>query len=154
VSSHSTCKAALQEGHGHIPSVNDRSNTESAFLQPYVASARFPNSINDLTDQALSHEEWVAFLTYLPTKEAMQETSDIRLEMAEEALEKLSELEQSHAWERTFEAEVVKAKWLEGRYCGSRRPRIWIGVTIAILSSMSHTCINVYSINRLGMRGV
>jgi hypothetical protein len=50
-------------------------------------------------------------------------------------------------------AEVAKAKWLEGRYCRSR-PRIWIGVIIAFLSFMSHTFMNGYSINRLGMRGV
>jgi hypothetical protein len=66
VASHAVHKAELNKGHGYIPSVNDRSNTESAFLEPCVPSARFPDSINDLASQFLSHEEWIAFLTYLP----------------------------------------------------------------------------------------
>jgi hypothetical protein len=68
--------------------VNDRSNTQSACLEPSVSSARFPSSINDLAGQALSHEEWIAFLTYLPAEEVMQESSYVGEEMAAEALEK------------------------------------------------------------------
>jgi hypothetical protein len=58
VASHATHKAASDEGNGYIPSVNDRSGTESAFLDPPVAASRHPNSIEDLAGQALSHEEW------------------------------------------------------------------------------------------------
>jgi hypothetical protein len=88
VASHAIHKAELQEGHSHIPSVNDRANTESACIDPSINSARFPNSINDLAGQALLHNEWIAFLTYLPTEEAMQESSYVGQEMAAEALEK------------------------------------------------------------------
>jgi hypothetical protein len=68
--------------------VNDCSNTESAYLVPSVSSAGFPNSINDLAGQVLSHKEWIAFLTYLPTMEVMQESSYVGQEMAAETLEK------------------------------------------------------------------
>jgi hypothetical protein len=88
VASHAMHKAILQEGTGYIPSVNDRSNTESAFLEPVVSASRFPSSINDLANQALSHEEWVTFLTYLPSEDVMQDSEDIGLELAAEALEK------------------------------------------------------------------
>jgi hypothetical protein len=88
VASHVIHKAELQEGHGYIPSVNDRANTESAYLDPWVSSACFPNKINDLAGQALLHDEWIAFLTYLPTEEDMQESSYVGQEMAAEALEK------------------------------------------------------------------
>jgi hypothetical protein len=88
VASHANHKAELQSGHGYIPSVNDRANTEYAYLEPSVSSSRFPDSINDLADQALSHEEWIAFLTYLPTQEAMEESLYAGQEMAAEALEK------------------------------------------------------------------
>lgn len=72
--SHSTHKAKLQPGHGHIPSVTDRANTES---------------FNDLAGQALSHEEWLAFLTHLPTADKMVALGDdVDIEIASEALEK------------------------------------------------------------------
>ena len=88
VASHAAHKADLKKGHGYIASVNDRSNTESAFLSPTLSGERFPSSINDLTGQALSHEEWVAFLAYLPTREVMKASKDVELEIAAEALEK------------------------------------------------------------------
>jgi hypothetical protein len=88
VGSHVAHKATLQEGHGYIPSIHDRANTESAFLEPNVASARFPNSIKDLIGQALSHEEWIAFLTYLPDKEVMGSSRELEQESAIQALEK------------------------------------------------------------------
>jgi hypothetical protein len=88
VASHAVHKAPLEEGHGYIPSINDRSNTESAFLEPYVASARFPNSIKDLASQALTHEEWIAFLTYLPEEGVLQQAKGNNQELAAEALEK------------------------------------------------------------------
>jgi hypothetical protein len=88
VASHAAHKADLQKGYGCIPSVKDRSNTESAFLSPTLSGWRFPNSINDLANQALSHEEWVAFLSYLPTNEVMEASKDVEVELAAEALEK------------------------------------------------------------------
>jgi len=42
VASHAAHKADLKKGHGYIPSVNDRSNTESAFLSPTLSGERFP----------------------------------------------------------------------------------------------------------------
>jgi hypothetical protein len=89
VASHANHKAELQSGHGCIPSsVNDRSNTKSAYLEPPVSSNRFLDSINDLADQALSCEEWIAFLTYVPTQEAIKESLYVGQEMAAKALEK------------------------------------------------------------------
>jgi hypothetical protein len=66
--SHATNKADLEEGHGYIPKLNDRSNTELAFLEPYVSSAQFPDSINDLAEQALLHEEWVRSSHFFPPR--------------------------------------------------------------------------------------
>jgi hypothetical protein len=57
VASPAAHRADLQKGYGCIPSVKDRSNTESAFLSPTLSGWRFPNSIDDLANQALSHEE-------------------------------------------------------------------------------------------------
>jgi hypothetical protein len=88
VASHAAHKADLKEGHGYIPSAHDRSNTESAFLSPTLSGWRFPNSVNDLANQAMSHEQWVAFLTYLPPGKVMHDSSDIEVEIAAEALEK------------------------------------------------------------------
>jgi hypothetical protein len=88
VASHAAHKADLKEGHGYIPSANDRSNTESAFLSPTLSGWRFPNSVDDLANQAMSHEQWVAFLAYLPTSKVMQDSSDVGVEIAAEALEK------------------------------------------------------------------
>jgi hypothetical protein len=88
VASHAMHKAKLDEGCGYIPSVNSRSGTESAFLEPCVSATRFPSSINDLAEQALSHEEWIAFLTYLPDEEDTQDMMNVRYEATAEALEK------------------------------------------------------------------
>jgi hypothetical protein len=88
VGSHVAHKAALQEGHGYIPSIHDRANTESAFLEPNVASDRFPNSIKDLIGQALSHEEWIACLTYLPDEEGSGPSREFEQDLATQALEK------------------------------------------------------------------
>jgi hypothetical protein len=44
VGSHVTHKATLDEGHGYIPSITDRANTESAYLEPSVDAARFPGA--------------------------------------------------------------------------------------------------------------
>jgi hypothetical protein len=88
VASHAMHKAKLGEGCGYIPSVKNRSGSESAFLEPCVTSKRFPSSINDLAQQALSHEEWVAFLTYLPDEDDSQDSNNVRFEATAEALEK------------------------------------------------------------------
>jgi hypothetical protein len=88
VASHAAHKADLKQDHGYIPSVNDRLNIVSAFLSPTLSNRHFPNSINDLASQALSHEEWVASLAYLPTKQVMERSSEVEVEIATEALEK------------------------------------------------------------------
>jgi hypothetical protein len=76
VALHATYKAPLQEGHGYIQSFSDRSNAESAFFEPYVAPGWFLNSISDLAGQALTQEEWIAFLTYLSKEGIMQEADE------------------------------------------------------------------------------
>jgi hypothetical protein len=87
--SHSAHKAKLQPGYGHIPSATDRANTEQAFLMPFVSGSHFPDSFNDLASQAMSHEEWLAFLTYLPATDEMRALNDdMDVEIASEALEK------------------------------------------------------------------
>lgn len=87
VASHANHKAVLQSGHGYIPSVNDQSNTEFAYLESLVSLNQCPGSISNLENQALSHKEWIAFLTYLPTQETREESMYAGQEMAAEALE-------------------------------------------------------------------
>jgi hypothetical protein len=41
-----------------------------------------------LAEQALTHEEWIAFLTYLPDEEDTPDIKDVRYEVTAEALEK------------------------------------------------------------------
>jgi hypothetical protein len=48
VSSHDVHKAIIEEGHGYIPSVTNRANTESVFLNPSVNAVRFPGAFSEL----------------------------------------------------------------------------------------------------------
>jgi hypothetical protein len=119
--SHSAHKAKLQPGHGYIPSVTDRANTESAFLSPSISGSHFPDSFYDLAGQAMSHEEWLAFLTYLPTAEEMRASGeDMDIEIASEALEK-SKLLVSFAV--TPAQKKPKMQVLMSQIMGTKNPR-------------------------------
>jgi hypothetical protein len=69
--------------------VTDRSNTESAFLEPSVNAARFPGAFTELLGQSLSqHEEWIALFTVLPTAEEMENSQEGGHELVAEVMEK------------------------------------------------------------------
>jgi hypothetical protein len=88
VVSHTVHKAPSEEGHGHIPNVLDRGNTELAFLEPSVDPARYPGVFTELLGQSLSREEWIASITILPTVREMEESTKIGHEMVAEVMEK------------------------------------------------------------------
>jgi hypothetical protein len=88
VGSHAVHKAFIEEGHGYIPSVTDRANTESVFLNPSVNAARFPGAFSELLQQSLTHEEWINSLTVLPTVEEMEESTETGHELVAEVMEK------------------------------------------------------------------
>lgn len=88
VGSHSMNKASLEPEHGYPQCDRSGKNTESAHISPSVSGSHFPNSINDLAGQALSHEEWVAFLAHLPNEREVSESEGLDFEIAAEALEK------------------------------------------------------------------
>jgi hypothetical protein len=87
VGSHTLHKANLEEGHGYIPSMTDRSNTESAFLEPSVNAARFPGAFTEVLGQSLSHDEWLASFTVLPTVEEMDKSTEVGHELMTEVTE-------------------------------------------------------------------
>jgi hypothetical protein len=69
-------------------SVTDRSNTESAFLEPSVDAAPFPGAFPELLGQCLSHDAWIASFTVLPTVEEMENSSEVHHELVAEVMEK------------------------------------------------------------------
>jgi hypothetical protein len=81
-------KAIIEEGHGYIPSVTDRANTESVFLTPSVNAVRFPGIFSELLGQSLTHEERINLLTVLPTVEEMEESTEAGHELVAEGIEK------------------------------------------------------------------
>jgi hypothetical protein len=89
IASHAAHEAELYDGHGYIPSMRGRANTEAVFLEPNVTATRFPNKFNDIIGQTLSHEEWIAFLTFLPWEETLDESlKNEGQELTAEAVEK------------------------------------------------------------------
>jgi hypothetical protein len=88
--SHATHKATLEEGHGHIPSVADRANTESACLDPSVDADRFPGAFDVLLGRSLPYEEWIASFVVLPSREEMGNSSNVGHELVAEVMEKSS----------------------------------------------------------------
>jgi hypothetical protein len=81
-------KAVFEDGHGYVPSVTDRSNTESVFLEPSVNAAWFPGAITELLGQCLLHEEWIVSFTALPTAEEMENSPEVGHELVAEVMEK------------------------------------------------------------------
>jgi hypothetical protein len=71
-----------------IPSVTDRANTESVFLNPSVNAACFPGAFSELLEQSLTSKEWINSLTVLPTVEEMEESTDVGHELVAEVMEK------------------------------------------------------------------
>jgi hypothetical protein len=88
VGSHAVHKAIIDEGHGYIPSVTNRANTESVFLTPLVNAVCFPGAFSELLGQSLTHEEWINSLTVFPTVKEMEESTEVGHEMVAEVMEK------------------------------------------------------------------
>jgi hypothetical protein len=91
IGSHAAHKATLKEGHGYIPSVTDRANAESAYLDPSVDADRCPGAFSVLLRRLSSYEEWIASFTALtPTVEEMKLSTEVAPELVAEAMEKSS----------------------------------------------------------------
>lgn len=88
VGSHAAHKATISEGHGYIPSVTGRSNVESAYLTPSIAAARFPSAFSEILGQCLTHEQWIASFTVLPTEEEMERSGEVGSELMSEVVER------------------------------------------------------------------